>query len=350
MSRRLTVGLLLLVFACAVAPTMPRAVAPFVITGQVVDAAGRPVCGAMVYAIPETVGPGALFWRGATNPNGEFRLTVNSAGRYRVIPEKTDSGRMSQLLPFYRHPTLAPPVVTLNEANPAEHVRVEIVPPSGGVALRLTDAPTGRPVEGAQISMCLAEDPAACFRRSAKRGDGTFELRAAHLPFTLEIAADGYETWRAPGGGGEQSPLSVASGATLELSVKLERRGGAQLESEKRRGVHLNAPAHVAPAPDAVFDHYPRHTRLEWSPVAGAVSYAVEIDFCFAPHNKLPGCAEPQSLFLSTTQPTPPNGITGTSYEFNFIGATTGRWRVWAVDAEGREGFKSGWRWFVYLK
>ena len=32
-----------------------------------------------------------------------------------------------------------------------------------------------------------------------------------------------------------------------------------------------------------------------------------------------------------------------------FVGAQPGRWRVWAVDKEGREGFKSPWRLFVYL-
>jgi len=39
-----------------------------------------------------------------------------------------------------------------------------------------------------------------------------------------------------------------------------------------------------------------------------------------------------------------------TSYEFRFIGAQPGRWRVWGVDKEDREGFKSAWRNFVYLR
>jgi len=34
--------------------------------------------------------------------------------------------------------------------------------------------------------------------------------------------------------------------------------------------------------------------------------------------------------------------------EFSFVGAQPGRWRVWAVDKEGREGFKSPWRRYVY--
>jgi hypothetical protein len=42
--------------------------------------------------------------------------------------------------------------------------------------------------------------------------------------------------------------------------------------------------------------------------------------------------------------------LNSTSYEFGFAGAQPGRWRVWAVDKDGREGFKSPWRTFVYLQ
>jgi len=41
------------------------------------------------------------------------------------------------------------------------------------------------------------------------------------------------------------------------------------------------------------------------------------------------------------------SGIVGTTYEFMFIGAQPGRWRV-AMDREGREGFKSPWRVFIH--
>lgn len=349
MSRRLTVMLPLLALACAVVPTPQEARAPFVITGQVVDSAGRPFCGARVCAVPEVAGAEQHFPCVAANGNGEFRLGVGGADRYRVIAERAAGGHMSQLLPFYRHPTLPPPVVTVGEAGAAQHVRVEIVPPSGVVALRLADALTGRPVEDAQLSLCLIEDAAACLRRSARSDDGMFNLRAAHLPFTMEITADGYEPWRAPAGGGEALPLSVASRTTLEFDVKLTRRGGGPPEPEQPLGVRLPAPAQLAPAAKAVFVHHPRHTRLEWSQVAGAASYAVEIDYCSPNLDGRSECLEPQSIFQLMRQAAPASGIVETSYEFNFVGAQPGRWRVWAVDAEGGAGLKSGWRRFVYL-
>ena len=46
-----------------------------------------------------------------------------------------------------------------------------------------------------------------------------------------------------------------------------------------------------------------------------------------------------------------PNKTTSaTEAEFDFLGAQPGRWRVWAVDASGIEGPKSGWGTFSYTK
>jgi eukaryotic-like serine/threonine-protein kinase len=37
-------------------------------------------------------------------------------------------------------------------------------------------------------------------------------------------------------------------------------------------------------------------------------------------------------------------------YSFDFVGAQPGRWRVWAVDPEGREGSRSAWRRFEFKR
>jgi hypothetical protein len=54
---------------------------------------------------------------------------------------------------------------------------------------------------------------------------------------------------------------------------------------------------------------------------------------------------EPHSLELRTN-----SSLTETSFEFDFIGAQPGRWRIWAIDKDGREGFKSPWRVFIYVR
>jgi hypothetical protein len=46
----------------------------------------------------------------------------------------------------------------------------------------------------------------------------------------------------------------------------------------------------------------------------------------------------------------PPKETTSTEYQFDFVGAQPGRWRVSAVDDSGREGPKSDWWTFRYTK
>jgi hypothetical protein len=138
----------------------------------------------------------------------------------------------------------------------------------------------------------------------------------------------------------------------MELNVYLKRRketaDAALNEAEKQVGVNLPAPVQQAPEHKAKFNHYPRKTILEWKAVEGAISYTVEVDYCQGFGSRKLDCVNPQPLTMKGSPQT--TGIKNTSYEFSFIGAQPGRWRVWAVDKEGREGFKSSWRSFFYLK
>jgi tetratricopeptide (TPR) repeat protein len=98
------------------------------------------------------------------------------------------------------------------------------------------------------------------------------------------------------------------------------------------------APNLLSPAPGTVFGHFPRDTMLVWSEVPGAASYVVEWDYkgtdAWASEQR-----GTQGALIRTSQPVA---------NFKFIGAQTGRWRVWAVDAAGLPGPKSDWREFSY--
>ncbi len=41
-------------------------------------------------------------------------------------------------------------------------------------------------------------------------------------------------------------------------------------------------------------------------------------------------------------------GVRKSPYGFEWIGMHPGRWRVWAVDSEGRAGNKSDWTYFEF--
>jgi hypothetical protein len=105
----------------------------------------------------------------------------------------------------------------------------------------------------------------------------------------------------------------------------------------------LPAPELLAPSDRSVFDIFPRTTTFEWTTVAGAVGYGLEIDYC---QNSNPWCLDgvrSDFLWFETRHP-------GTTFTINFVGAQPGRWIVWAVDGQGRMGAKSAWRSFLYLR
>lgn len=95
------------------------------------------------------------------------------------------------------------------------------------------------------------------------------------------------------------------------------------------------APQQIAPMNGEVFSHFPRRTTLQWQAVAGAARYKIEVEY--------KGGGKWYTLLR-------PRLVSGTQYTFDFVGAQPGRWRVWAVDAQGHEGPKSGWWEFRFTK
>jgi hypothetical protein len=126
-----------------------------------------------------------------------------------------------------------------------------------------------------------------------------------------------------------------SSGRSDYVSHYTFKRGGAT--------GGLTAPVQVSPASGSVFNSYPRTTTLRWKPVSGAASYTVELD-CYHCCQSGQWCTD-----VGQTWKVAP-GVADTSYTFDFVGAQPGRWRVWAVDASGNAGPKSGWWDFSYTR
>ncbi|MEO1514348.1 MAG: hypothetical protein AAFV95_05025 [Bacteroidota bacterium] len=92
----------------------------------------------------------------------------------------------------------------------------------------------------------------------------------------------------------------------------------------------------------ATYNHFPRKTKLQWRPVRGAVKYIVEVD-CYHCCKSGKWCSETGKTWKKET-------VRGTSYSFNFVGAQPGRWRVRAVNRNGKAGKVSAWCNFKYTK
>jgi hypothetical protein len=342
MRKQIYAGLLVIILhSVTLAQTAQQS--PLVIKGQVLDYEGSPVSGAVVFAHPDFGLRGKLP-SSSSDARGEFTIVVSQAGSYRVTASKQADGYPSSINAFY-HPTddsLAHVLVREDQAAPFATIRLG--PKAGKIAGRILDAETGRPVSDSQINLCRAQSPKYCYRFPAKNPGGRFEILAPSAPFTIRVSASGYKDWYGAEGADRQPlTLQVASDETKELSVSLEK---LPAQGEVANPSLLDAPQIVSPIDGTEFDHYPRTTRLEWSPVPGAVSYTVELEVCQGGVANKKECQNPGLLQLRGNPPL--SGIEGASYEFLFIGAQPGRWRVWAVDAKGRMGVKSAWSKFIY--
>lgn len=101
----------------------------------------------------------------------------------------------------------------------------------------------------------------------------------------------------------------------------------------------LSAPKQVSPADGTVFDNTTSGATLKWSAVSGASSYSIEIDSYDSGTNTWLSDSGNSELIT---------GITSTSYSLEFPSQGPGRWRVWAVGADGQESEKSTWWNFDY--
>lgn len=326
----------------------------YIIDGQVQTNTGRPACGVRVCALAEDFDPSkpnVLIPCSISNSEGKFAITVSKASKYKLVYDDTANGHWATFQPFFRLSSGVPEVM-VGDNNVNASITFAMLPKNGLLVGKSVDMITGLPVDNVEFVLCHVANPEICWRTSVKNSGGKFSIPAPHVPFTLRIKSAGFDDWIGPNGEPKETPINVAPETRAELSVFLKRTEAASeksiSETEKVTGVNLTAPNQLAPANDIVFNHYPRRTTLNWSPVEGAVSYSVEVDYCEGGRRNQSVCVNPQPLKLRNNPPV--LGITSTSYEFDFVGAQPGRWRVWAVDKEGREGFKTPWRRFVYLR
>jgi len=331
--RRLLLTCLLVVLLQPRAPAQTAQLNLLVIKGQVVDEQGHPVSGAYVVANPDSGLRGKVL-SASSGSRGEFSIAVYKLDSFKVSASKPADGYPPSSIPFYYPTEEALAHVSVMGGREAPFATIRLGPKAGNITGRVIDAETGQAVDDFQITLCRAEVPKFCHRQSTRSSGGRFSMLVPAAPFTIQISASGYEDWYGP----DRQPVSVqvSSGTTIELNVSLARGDSAQ-------PAVLGSPQALSPSDGAELNHYPRITRLEWSAVSGAASYTVELEVC---QLEIEGKECGQLLQIRGNPPL--SGIDGTSYEFLFIGAQPGRWRVWAVDAKGRVGTKSPWSKFIY--
>ena len=329
---------------------------PYTIAGDLRDETGQLFSGATVCAL-ETDGKVVNVRDRVcveSDAQGKFAINLSHAGNYQVVAEKMSEGYMPPYFPFYKDPKAPIAEVILSGETPSASVSVKLGPKSGLITGKVIDEATDLPVPDFVVWTWQARDVNARTHQVVKGQSGRFRILAPPVPFRMRVVAEGYEDWVMGGGvlislaGARKGPgsLLVRTGGNSEFAVYLKRKN--PLPGDSGGEMRLPAPIQLAPQDNQVFNVFPRNTRLEWNPVAGAVSYALEVESCWRPQegSRLPDDGE-------CINPAPYEekfGLHETTFEFFFKGAQPGRWRVWAIDKDRKRGIKSPWRRFTYLR
>ena len=160
------------------------------------------------------------------------------------------------------------------------------------------------------------------------------------LPWTLSSVVGRY-TFVA-GGAAEPTPIEAPQAAAILPPTK-----PAPIDPPQPAPALSRNPVQIGPPDRAVFDNYPRKTTLEWSAAIGAARYGVEIEWGDTGPN---GAANADPFAVAAWHPEKKVEQEERTYTFNFVGQQPGRWRVWAIGANGRPGPKSEWRLFRYTQ
>jgi hypothetical protein len=332
---------------------------PYTISGDLRDEAGQPLPGASVCAL-QTNGRVVNVRDkvcAESDPQGKFVINLTTSGSYQVVAEKMSEGYMPPYLPFYKDPKTSIPEVVLSGEHASASVSVTLGPRSGLITGKVIDEATDLPVRDFVVWTWQARDVNARTHQVVKGQSGRFRIFASPVSFRMRVVSEGYEDWVMGGGvltslaGSRKGPGSmlVRTGGNAEFAVYLKKKNPSPIDSAAD-AKRLPAPVQLSPQDNQIFDVFPRNTKLEWNPVAGAVAYAVEIESCW------PRSQEEQKRLPDDGEcinPAPYEekfGLVGSTYEFFFKGAQPGRWRVWAMDKDHRPGIKSPWRRFIYTK
>jgi len=348
---------LALIFVCL--PAFATAQTPYTISGELRDDTGQLFGGANVCALQTN---GAVLNArdrvcSESDAQGKFVINVPQPGRYRVVADKLSEGYMPSYYPFYRDPGASIVEVTLSEANPSASVAVKLVPKSGLITGKVIDEATDQPVQDFVVWTWQARDVNARTHQVVKGQSGRFRIYAPNVPFRMRVVADGYEDWVMGGGilvslaGAKRGPgaMLVRTGGNAEFAVYLKKKNPAPIDPAADP-TRLPAPIQLAPQDNQIFDLFPRNTKFEWNPVAGAVSYALEVESCLRPSSEEQKRLPDDGECINPSPYEEKYGLLETTYQLFFKGAQPGRWRVWAIDQNHKPGIKSPWRRFTYLK
>ncbi|MGO9131032.1 MAG: carboxypeptidase-like regulatory domain-containing protein [Bryobacteraceae bacterium] len=182
------------------------------VEGKVIDADGKPVAQANVYAEPVPTPLRSLLNPVRSDDDGRFRLRELQPGRYTVCAMKEQEGYPRPTIRFSAVGLPSPPVVDV-EGGRTTRVEVRVGPPRGRLRIHSREVQTGRPPSGVGLKFILADDPNV-WMSTGPGPDGDLQLLVPPVGFRVEASAPGYQPWRS-------EVLLVPLQTVRELSIGL---------------------------------------------------------------------------------------------------------------------------------
>lgn len=166
------------------------------VEGMVMNATGRPVAGAKVYAAP--VGREDLRGRLTTatsDQEGRFVIPHVLAGTAMIMARKEEEGYCNTLYALFVENLATLPTVTVAEGQVSRGVSV-VLPSCAKLNGTVKDRKSGALIPEAHIRLSREDNPHLDLRMSV---DGQFQFVLPKLPYTIEVDAPGYRAWKKSG-------------------------------------------------------------------------------------------------------------------------------------------------------
>ncbi len=197
------------------------------IEGHVLNAEGRQVAGAKVYAELNDALTG-IPPSNLTDEEGAFRIEVGKPGTYKVFASKEEDGYPLTISGFHQEGTNPIPTVSVLPGQSVSDVVVQLGAKGATIEGLIFDVATNQVVNKATITLRRADNPEVYYQigpEEEKKG-GKFRVLVPPVPVTIEVSADGYETWSYSHDGlnKHSDSLKVKRGETKKLTVSLHRK------------------------------------------------------------------------------------------------------------------------------
>jgi 5-hydroxyisourate hydrolase-like protein (transthyretin family) len=194
---------------------------PGTITGYVLDAEGKPVVRAEVFAenVNAPMGKLRVVY---TDNEGRFSIENLASGAYVVQVAKEEDGYPPTHSAFhFGGSSMAPQVfVYENQVTPEVLIRLG---PKAAVSGQITDVKTGKPIKNARLTLRRADDSDNSYSTGLNES-GQFEVLVPSGPFTITVSAPGYRTWKYKTSrlSVQANSLQLLSGDRKELKISLD--------------------------------------------------------------------------------------------------------------------------------